>query len=522
MIAALAVCCAAALVSAAEGASEERLALVVGADTGAPEDEPLHYAETDARRMRDLLVELGGVHADRALLVTGEGAARVQQAITELRGRAAELSRAGHRVVLFFYYSGHGDEDGLHLRGGELALADLRDELARVPADLRVLVIDACRTGGRLKGLRAGPSFGVAAAPELPHGWVEVRASSAGEASQESERLEGAVFTHFLLAGLRGAADTDGDGRVTLAELYAYAYRRTLMQTGSGAVLQHPSAFVDLRGAGEIVLSHLVPAGSSLEITERADRYLVFSLPDAAVVAELSGDGPSRLALPPGRFLVIRQEGGATSAAQVWLPWGGHQRLEPSSFRAVSPDEVAARGGRLELRDLWTGVRSGVELGLGGTARWAARTGVVVSESRGRLELEGELAFVGAGASTAGLTGAERGVSAAPSVGLRTFLGPATLVTSIGLDLRATWQQLERGDGARLRAANLPSSEVRSFASAGPRAAVRLALPLWAGVSASLAVTATLLGRRETDAPGGSHIAWDPLLGAALGVGATF
>jgi hypothetical protein len=94
---------------------------------------------------------------------------------------------------------------------------------------------------------------------------------------QESEELAGAVFTHFLVSGLRGGADVDGDGRVTLSELYTYAYRKTLMRTGTGVALQHPAMTLDTSGTGEIVLTRPSTASAFLEVPGGADRYLVFA-----------------------------------------------------------------------------------------------------------------------------------------------------------------------------------------------------------------------------------------------------
>jgi hypothetical protein len=50
---------------------------------------------------------------------------------------------------------------------------------------------------------------------------------SSGEAAQEWSFLRGSLFTHHLLAALRGAADIDGDGRVSLSEAYTHAFRHT-------------------------------------------------------------------------------------------------------------------------------------------------------------------------------------------------------------------------------------------------------------------------------------------------------
>ena len=71
---------------------------------------------------------------------------------------------------------------------------------------------------------------------DVPFSPPSVLASStASELSQESEALRASYFTHHLLSGLRGAADADRDGRVTLSEAYRYAYNRTLVATAATA-----------------------------------------------------------------------------------------------------------------------------------------------------------------------------------------------------------------------------------------------------------------------------------------------
>jgi len=50
-------------------------------------------------------------------------------------------------------------------------------------------------------------------------------AAAANEFSLEDERWDGhGVFTYYLLEGLRGGGDGDGDGIVTFTELYDFVY----------------------------------------------------------------------------------------------------------------------------------------------------------------------------------------------------------------------------------------------------------------------------------------------------------
>src|SRR5262249_55555462 len=71
--------------SAAIAVPEERLAVIAGANIGGPEDDPLRYAEADARRFRDVLVELGQIRPDRAILSIGGSPEQLLQALVEAR-----------------------------------------------------------------------------------------------------------------------------------------------------------------------------------------------------------------------------------------------------------------------------------------------------------------------------------------------------------------------------------------------------------------------------------------------------
>lgn len=114
-----------------------------------------------------------------------------------------------------------------------------------------------------MKGVTAEDAFAITASPsESASGAVKIHASADGEVAQESDELGGAVFTHYLVTGLSGAADVDGDGRVTLAEAYAFAYHHTLYRsTRSSGAVQRPAAVFDLKEAAPVILTQ--PANAS-------------------------------------------------------------------------------------------------------------------------------------------------------------------------------------------------------------------------------------------------------------------
>src|SRR5262249_48111245 len=193
-----------------------------------------------------------------ARLLTSASADDVRRALDDLKAR---ISQAHEETVFFVYFSGHAKDGDLRLGDSRMPLSELRDALRDAPADVRIGRLDSCQSGAitRSKGVRSAPAFDVQkaqAASTRPHGLVLIASSSADEESQESDDIGASFFTHYLASGLLGDADASGDGKVTLAEAYAYAYSRTVGETLS----QHPVYLYDLGAAGDLVLTALAPA----------------------------------------------------------------------------------------------------------------------------------------------------------------------------------------------------------------------------------------------------------------------
>jgi uncharacterized caspase-like protein len=310
--------CAATLLAALPALAEERrFALVVGDSKGGVGTRPLRYAERDARRMHSILTRLGGVRPEDARLLLAASADEVRVALADLSARADQAKASGEETVLLVYYSGHAKEGELRLGDTRMPLTELRDTLRSAPADVRIGLLDSCQSGAitRPKGVRAAPAFDVQqaqAASTRPRGLVLIASSSADEESQESDEIGASFFTHYLASGLLGDADVSGDGKVTLAEAYAYAYARTVGETAetrSGA--QHPVYLYDLGGAGDVILTELAPARGAMVFPAAAEGvYVVLDGSRRAVaeVAKARGD-QRRLALAPGDYVVKKREG---------------------------------------------------------------------------------------------------------------------------------------------------------------------------------------------------------------------
>jgi uncharacterized caspase-like protein len=144
------------------------------------------------------------------------------------------------------YFIAH-DTDPKQLVATGLPQRDVEYALGKAPARRVVMLVDACHSGAAgLGGLtnRRGLVFsetnrlllGIAQAKT---GVALLSAASASESSLEGAQWGGGhgAFTNGLVTGLRGGADTNHDGLVTVRELYDFVYKNVSESTKGQ---QHP------------------------------------------------------------------------------------------------------------------------------------------------------------------------------------------------------------------------------------------------------------------------------------------
>lgn len=364
------------LLWAVPGQGATRFALVMGNNIGLASEGALRWAERDAQRVRTVLVELGSVVEQRATLKLGSSAREIRLELARLRGQVEEAKRRGERTEIFLFYSGHGDDASLHPGPEMLLLDELHREIQEIPADARIVVIDACRSEalkrGRGKGASHAEGFEINLKRDSgPQGLVLITSVGSREVAQESDALKSSFFTHHMVSGLRGAADADKDGLVTLDEFYRYVYHRTLAGShGTTAAVQHPEMELDLAGEGELVFSFLEQAGSVLLLPAGlGGDFLVVDDHSNRVVAEVRkpASEESTLALPPGRYRVQLRSAGRIYAAEISLAWGGERVLHRTSLREQPLEAALEKGNELDPR-VWAltiGVRGAMPTALG-------------------------------------------------------------------------------------------------------------------------------------------------------------
>jgi len=336
--------------SASAGPTERvRLALVIGHNEGAGHTTQLRFAEKDAGKIADLFVSLGRVAPGDLVVLTAPDADAVRSALKTLTARVAGLQSA--RTELFIYYSGHADDSGLQLGETILPMKELRTFLEKSGADVTIAIIDACHSGAivRDKGGKRVPLLDLSLTGEgNAKGFAIITSSSANEKSQESDELRGSFFTHFLASGMRGDADTSGDGKVSLYELYGYAYDRTLERSyAMGGREQHPTFDYAVTGRGQIVMSYVETGRATLVLPAALEgNFLLYSPASDAVLAEVTKSaGATRvLAVPPGTFELFKRTDVALHRSMVSVKPGEEKVIEADEMEEVSRTYLIEKG----------------------------------------------------------------------------------------------------------------------------------------------------------------------------------
>jgi hypothetical protein len=338
-------------------AAPGRYAVVIGNDAGDASEVVLRYAESDARRVADALRAVGGFYPENVTVLTGGNADDLRRTLISLNARLRGITGV---QMLWVFYSGHSDGQSLHLGRSRLELSELRDLTTASPAEARVLVVDSCRSGAltRVKGARPVPNFDIAVeATPAARGLAILTSSAAGEDAQESDQLGASIFTHHLVSALLGAADRDRDGRVTVAEAFAYAADRTLAAT----VLtlpgpQHPTYRLEMAGRDDLPLTEpgLAREGRGALIFADAGTFLVQNdAGDRAVVAEVSADrAGSRLTVEPGRYFVTERNREYLRQGTFNVARGGDTAVLSTDMRRVDYARVVRKGAAQRTRAL--------------------------------------------------------------------------------------------------------------------------------------------------------------------------
>jgi hypothetical protein len=250
---------------------------------------PLSGPENDVSAMREVLAAPAAGGFTEATVLANEPAQNVRVALNQA------LRTAGRDDTVLIYYSGHGKLD----YRGRLCLAmtdtrlevleatsvrvnDIKDFLDVSPCKQVALILDCCYSGAVGKAFTRGGVEEQLQVTAEGSGISILTASSESETAMEREQDGLGVFTRQMTDAIRsGEADQDGDGVITLDELYEYVAAR-VRQEGR----QHPQKW-NLQMQGRLVVAQ---SGAWKERREKTrEKILSFAtqrlLPDRIVSA---------------------------------------------------------------------------------------------------------------------------------------------------------------------------------------------------------------------------------------------
>jgi hypothetical protein len=221
----------------------------------------LKYAVNDAKGFYRYLVRNNHIPPENITLLIDKEAT-----LTRLRSTLGThlKSKAGKDDMVIVFFAGHGatekdvmspDGDGLEkyllpydadtkdLYATALPMGEISRIFNRIRSERLIFIADSCysgASGGRtigITGIRANISEAFLERIASGRGRVIMTASGANEGSAENDELQHGVFTYYLIEGLRGKADADKDGLITVDEVYRYVSDQVPLATGQE---QHP------------------------------------------------------------------------------------------------------------------------------------------------------------------------------------------------------------------------------------------------------------------------------------------
>jgi len=200
----------------------------------------LNYSDDDAYRFYAFLKSPeGGSIPDKQIRILIDSDAKRDHILKALKNIFYKADE-NDRIIL--YYSGHGlsgtilpiDYDG---RKNQIFFEEIEQILLKARAAFKVCYMDACYSGSALREREE-----MARSPVTRRGDDLLRgdqgiafllSSKAAEYSLEDGGLRQGVFSHFLMRGLKGEANLNGDEIVSIRELYKYVNFQVRKYTGS-------------------------------------------------------------------------------------------------------------------------------------------------------------------------------------------------------------------------------------------------------------------------------------------------
>ena len=330
----------------------DRYAIYIGSNKGGKGREQLLYAGSDAQNFQKAMSEIGGVTDANSYVLIDPTKENIDDTLNKISKQISTSQTKAKRSEFIFYYSGHSDENSLLLGDIPYDYSELKAAITEVPSDIHVVILDSCYSGNfiRTKGGQKRKPFLIDDSSVVT-GHAYLSSSSTNEYSQESDEIESSYFTNAMITGLRGAADTSGDNKVTLNELYSYAFNDTLSKTESSkAGPQHPNYNITLVGSGDLVLSDISNGEAMLSLSKEAKGKFIIRNAEGKLISEINkvAGQPIFMALAAGQYSAIIIDEYSTKQGYFLLEKDQIYVLDQNSLSSIKRKTNRVRGGEVE------------------------------------------------------------------------------------------------------------------------------------------------------------------------------
>ena len=235
----------------------------------------LKYAVNDALSFKSYLKDYIGIPEKNVFSLIDQEATRVR--VQSLLGTQLK-KKVGYDDTVIIFYAGHGgvetdpanpDGDGYEkyllphdadlsdLYSTSISMKEIKTIFQRIRSERLIFIADTCysgASGGRtmLAGkTRATLSEKFFERVSKGKGRVIISSCSANEISKEDDNLKHGLFTFYMLKGLKGEADYDEDGIITVSELFGFVSQEVPKASGQD---QHPVMKGEIKG--ELVIGY--------------------------------------------------------------------------------------------------------------------------------------------------------------------------------------------------------------------------------------------------------------------------
>jgi hypothetical protein len=183
---------------------------------------------------------------------------------------------------LYLYFAGHGfpevvegkivdtylvpyDGNPQFITESGYKIKDLYEDLDKLKIQRTFVFLDACFSGGasRSEKMLGGTRPALIDPPTTllkSDKVISLASTKGGQASNSYPERKHGLFTYFLLDGLKGAADKDGDGWISMEELFSYVRDNVAKVSRRKGVEQTPAVNPPLdtiKGLGSIKISRV-------------------------------------------------------------------------------------------------------------------------------------------------------------------------------------------------------------------------------------------------------------------------